>query len=243
MTTVEHAKTTESSDTVPEIGFFCDFDGTITVNDRIRAIVRHFAPSDAQRLITAIDRRQVSVRAGMEQMFALLPSARYAEIREFVLSTTVIRQGFGRFVDFAAGHGWPITVVSSGFDFFVEPALAPWRERLGVYCNRIDTSGDYLRPVWPYPCDEQCDADCGLCKPTMLRQLGAVSRRRIVIGDGTSDFEWIRDVDFVYARDKLLRECQRLGLPHRPFDTFDDIVANLSADLSIDPTSGGNEAE
>lgn len=213
----------------PEFGFFCDFDGTITVKDRITAIMREFVPDEAEPLIARVNGRELSVRAGVQAMFALIPSARFEEVREFVVSTTVIRSGFDRFIDYAAQHGWPVTVVSGGFDFFVEPALAPWPDRLEVYCNRIDATGERLRTVWPYPCDEQCRADCGLCKPTLLRKHGGSVRHPVVVGDGVTDFEGARCADFVYARASLLEECRRHQLPHHAFETFDDIVAHLES--------------
>ncbi|WDL99436.1 MtnX-like HAD-IB family phosphatase [Alicyclobacillus sp. ALC3] len=211
------------------LGFFCDFDGTISTKDRITAIMREFVPEASASLIERVNHRELSVRAAVEAMFALIPSARFDEVREFVTSTTVIREGFSRFVDYATEHSWPIAVVSGGFDFFVDPAIAPWRDRLTVFYNRIDTSGEYLRTIWPHPCDALCDADCGLCKPTILRSYEQSVRRSVVIGDGVTDFEAARHADFVYARASLLTECQRHGLPHQAFETFDDIVADLSS--------------
>lgn len=211
------------------LGFFCDFDGTISTKDRITAIMREFVPEESMPLIERVNRREISVHAAVEAMFALIPSARFDEMREFVVSTTVIREGFSRFVDYATELSWPITVVSGGFDFFVDPALLPWRDRLTVFCNRIDASGEHLRTIWPHPCDDFCDADCGLCKPTILRSYEQFVSRSVVIGDGVTDFEAARHADFVYARASLLSECQRHGLPHQAFETFDDIVADLAA--------------
>lgn len=211
------------------LGFFCDFDGTISTKDRITSIMREFVPEQAAPFLERVNRREISVRTAVEAMFALIPSARFDEVREFVVSTTVIREGFGRFVEYATEHNWPIAVVSGGFDFFVDPAIAPWRDHLTVFYNRVDASGEHLRAVWPHPCDELCSADCGLCKPTILRSYKDKVRHSVVIGDGVTDFEAARHADFVYARASLLTECQRHGLPHNAFETFDDIVADLSS--------------
>ncbi|MDQ0189796.1 MtnX-like HAD-IB family phosphatase [Alicyclobacillus cycloheptanicus] len=209
------------------IGFFCDFDGTISENDMIAQIMRRFVPDEAAPLIERVNRRELSIRAGVEAMFALIPSSRFEEVRDFAVHTTRIRAGFDRFVDFAAARSWPITITSGGFDFFVEPAVAPWRDRLTVYCNTLDTTGPNLRVVWPHPCDDACSADCGLCKPTILRKYQGQFDDTIVIGDGVTDFEAARRADFVYARASLRKECEHHNLPHAPFETFDDIVSHL----------------
>lgn len=217
----------QRTETAHEMGFFCDFDGTISENDMIGQIMRHFVPDEAAPIIAKVNGREISIRSGVEAMFALIPSARFEAVREFAVSTTQIRAGFDEFVRYAVARQLPIVIVSGGFDFFVEPALAPWRDRLTIYCNRIDTSGEQLRVLWPHPCDAACAADCGLCKPTILRQYRGNIRRPVVIGDGVTDFEAARRANFVYARASLLEECRRHDLPHHAYDTFHDVVAHL----------------
>lgn len=237
-----HAHGDRASTGPKPLGFFSDFDGTISNKDRITAIMQEFVPDASAPLIERVNRREISVRAAVEQMFALIPSARFEEVREFVVSTTVIRQGFDRFVEYATKRDWPITVMTGGFDFFVDPIIAPWRDHLTVYCSQMDTSGEWLRTVWPYPCDDLCDADCGLCKPTILRSYKDRVLHSVVIGDGVTDFQVAHHADFVYARASLLTECQRHGLPHQAYETFDDIVADLDAGRAEALLSTGDSA-
>jgi 2-hydroxy-3-keto-5-methylthiopentenyl-1-phosphate phosphatase len=208
-------------------GWFCDFDGTISENDMIREIMLHFVPEQTAPLIERVNRRELSVRAGVEAMFACIPSRWFDDVRAFAIRQTRIRDGFGLFVEAVTGSGHLLAVTSGGFDFFVEPALAPWRDKLTVYCNRIDASGEFLRVIWPHPCDAACRADCGLCKPSILRRHKPELAKAIVIGDGVTDYQAARLADFVFARSRLLDECRRQGLPHAPFDTFHDILAAL----------------
>ncbi|GGJ06811.1 2-hydroxy-3-keto-5-methylthiopentenyl-1-phosphate phosphatase [Alicyclobacillus cellulosilyticus] len=212
----------------PSVAIFCDFDGTISENDMIVQIMRRFVPAEAEPLIQAVTERRMSVAEGVGRMFALIPSVRFPEVARFARETVRIRAGFAEFVAFCAARGWPLSVVSGGFDFFVDPALAPYRDKLRVFRNHIDTSGERLRVVWSEPCDELCDGGCGLCKPSVLRRYGQGAARRIVIGDGVTDLKAARMADFVFARAGLLRACAEEGLPHAAFDDFHDIVRGLT---------------
>ncbi|MCY0876762.1 MAG: MtnX-like HAD-IB family phosphatase [Firmicutes bacterium] len=211
--------------------FFCDFDGTIAKRDMITAIMREFAWESSEPIITAIRSGNLSVKTGVEQLFALLPSARLPEIQQFAQSSIVLREGFGAFCDRCKQEGWPLRVVSGGFDFFVETALAPYRDRLEIDCNRLDASGPYLRVIWTVPCDPYCQGGCGLCKPTVMRNAGKRGLQ-IVIGDGVTDQRAARQADFTFARDQLLAVCQQQGWPHAAFDNFYDVIDGIGVLLS-----------
>jgi len=51
--------------------------------------------------------------------------------------------------------------------------------------------------------------------------------RVFYVGDGISDEDAARQADFVFARDRLLALCRRLGLPHLPFHDFRDVRRGL----------------
>ncbi|SFV02983.1 MtnX-like HAD-IB family phosphatase [Alicyclobacillus macrosporangiidus] len=207
---------------------FCDFDGTISENDMIAQIMKRFVPEAGLELMDRVNRHELTVQEGVEQMFARIPSSRFGEVRDFAVTSVRLRQGFPAFVRLCRERGWRLTVVSGGFDFFVEPALAPFRDRLDVVCNRIDASGSHLRVVWSTPCDAACEGGCGLCKPAVLRYRQRPGVRQMLVGDGVTDAKAARVADFVFARDRLRGECDRMGIPSLPFETFDDIVARLA---------------
>ncbi|MCL6452074.1 MAG: MtnX-like HAD-IB family phosphatase [Alicyclobacillus sp.] len=210
------------------VGVFCDFDGTISESDLIVSIGEVFGGEPARALIRRVQTGDLTVRQGVEALFRLIPSHRFPEVVQYARSRTCIRPGFADFVEDVRRRGWRFAVVSGGFDFFVEPALAPFlagsADRPGssvdVYCNRIRTDGPFLQVVWAVPCDEDCDGACGLCKPTVMRRYDGLVERRVVVGDGVTDIKAARLADLVMARASLLTACVAEGLPHRPFTTF-----------------------
>jgi 2-hydroxy-3-keto-5-methylthiopentenyl-1-phosphate phosphatase len=210
------------------VDIFCDFDGTISMNDMIGQILLHFAPEAARPIIDRVVSQTVCVKEGVEQMFALLPSSRYEEMVQFAVATTKLRPGFASLVRSVIGRGGRFVVVSGGFDFFVLPALAGVHGLVDVHCNRLDTTGPFLRVVWDTLCDTSCDGGCGLCKPTLLRRLRRSGVPVMAIGDGVTDVKLARLADGVFARDKLVQVAEREGIPYTPFETFFEIEQALA---------------
>lgn len=73
---------------------FCDFDGTITVNDNIVAIMKHFKPEGWDTLVDQVISKQISIREGVGRMFALSPTSMKQEVIDYAIGNVTIRAGF-----------------------------------------------------------------------------------------------------------------------------------------------------
>lgn len=207
---------------------FCDFDGTITVKDNIVAIMKRFAPTEAEPIIKQVLGQEISIREGVGRMFSLLPTALKDDITEFALNQAEIRQGFQRFLNYIKQEHIDFKVVSGGIDFFVDPILKPFGlDKQAIFRNESDFSGERIRITWPHPCDDSCKVDCGLCKTSLFRKYAHEQHFKIMIGDSITDLAAAKLADLVFARGFLLEKCQQLGLPHHPYETFDDILLVL----------------
>lgn len=204
----------------------CDFDGTVTKNDNIIAIMKKFAPPEWVVLKEGVLSQKISVKEGVGKMFALLPSSQKEEITQFILKDAQIREGFADFVDYAKKAGIPLYIVSGGMDFFVKPILNGLLPDEHIYCNQADFSGEYIHIEWPHACDGQCTNECGCCKPSIVREI-AKENELIVIGDSITDLEAAKLADFVIARDLLLEKSEALGLNHKLFTTFYDVINHV----------------
>lgn len=215
---------------------FCDFDGTITVNDNIIAIIKHFNPPGWERIAEQTIATELSIRSGVGQLFRLLPSSMRREVVDFGVSNARIRDGFAEFLDYCKKREIEFYVTSGGIDFFVYPILERFdipRDR--IYCNGSDFSGERIEIVWPHPCDGQCGNDCGMCKTTIMRRFPRERYERIVIGDSVTDFEGAKLADAVYSRSHLTTKCRELGLPYTEYETFHDIIAAMEAERTKRP--------
>lgn len=210
---------------------FCDFDGTITVNDNIVAIMKHFNPAGWEAIVERILDKSISIRQGVGQMFALLPTSRKDEIVEYAIGNAVIRDGFGEFVDYCKEQNIKLLITSGGIDFFIYPLLKPFPiPHEHIYSNASSFEGSVIEILWPNKCDEHCQTDCGMCKTSIIRSYDANRYERIIIGDSITDFEGAKLVDTIFARSHLVDMCEKLGYAYYPFDNFFDIMKQLEAE-------------
>ena len=208
---------------------FCDFDGTITVNDNIIAIIKHFNPKGWEEIAKQTLDMRISIQEGVSRLFRLLPSSQREEVLAYSISNVRIREGFGEFVSYCKDRNIEFYVTSGGIDFFVFPVL----EAFGIpqdhiYCNSADFSGDRIEIVWPHPCDDNCSNGCGMCKTTIMRRFPESDYHRILIGDSVTDFEGAKLADSVFSRAYLTEKCEELGLPFTEYETFHDIIAAMN---------------
>lgn len=190
--------------------------------------MKHFEPPGAEAIIRDIVAERKSIRQGVGEMFNLLPASLQHEITRFVLDSASIRPGFAELLDWCKRTDTPFYVTSGGIDFFVYPLLEPFDiPNDHIYCNGSDFSGERIRILWPHPCDDECDNDCGMCKTTVIRRFPADRYFRILIGDSITDFAGAKLADLVFSRSHLTVKCRELGLPHIPFETFYEIVGHL----------------
>lgn len=212
---------------------FCDFDGTITANDNIVAIMKHFKPEGYETVMQAVLDQDISIREGVGRMFALFPSSRKSEIVSYALEQAVIREGFREFLDYLNAKEIPFYVTSGGIDFFVEPLLQPFDIPADhIFCNGADFEGEQIQITWPHPCQEPCSNDCGMCKVTVMNNFPAEEYTRILIGDSVTDFEGAKKADLVYSRSTLTERCKEIGVNHVPFETFHEILEDMKLKMN-----------
>ncbi|ANE47922.1 2-hydroxy-3-keto-5-methylthiopentenyl-1-phosphate phosphatase [Paenibacillus swuensis] len=222
-----HVTSVEAGSKAPVL--FCDFDGTITENDNIIAIMEHFQPEGWKELVEQLTAKQISLQQCVGSMFRLFPSTMRDEVADFAIANARIREGFEELLTFCGEQQIPFLVTSGGIDFFLQPILKPFEGRIDrIYCNGSNFSGEQMEITWPYACDEHCaNGACGMCKTSIIRGFDADKHYRILIGDSISDFEGAKIADLVFSRSHLTELCEELELPHIPFTTFHDVLRHL----------------
>lgn len=202
-----------------------DFDGTITQKDLVVALTTHVAPKN-QQLITAIQRRDVSLRTGLAELFSTLPSDGKREYESYLHDTARIRPGYYQFEKVLKAASIPFYIVSNGLDFMLDAVLLDsTTERIVNHAN-FDT--DRITIEWQYPCLPPCPGGCGLCKYQVVDELRQQYGVPIVfIGDGVTDYNGARHADRVFSRGQLSNYLHQENVPYTPFETFDDILESL----------------
>ncbi|HEU4965435.1 MAG TPA: MtnX-like HAD-IB family phosphatase [Bacilli bacterium] len=205
----------------------CDFDGTITERDITITLVEKFGAEGWRDTLDRIMKQEISLKQGLGSLIRSLPAGKREEMAAFIQEAAAIRPGFPEFLTYCREQGLELNIVSNGVDFYIDPLLAPYDIDCPIHYNRGDFSGERIDVIWPRPCDEHCDNDCGMCKPSVLRQERGDGAYVVVIGDSVPDLAAAKLADFVIARSFLLEKCNELGLQHAPFATFYDVIAVL----------------
>jgi 2-hydroxy-3-keto-5-methylthiopentenyl-1-phosphate phosphatase len=213
----------------PRFILVSDFDGTITEEDLVVTLTCHFSAANSD-VVDAIYRGDLSLRQGLARLFGNLASTDRDQHLAYAREHGRLRQGFEEALSTFESWRVPFFVVSNGLDFMVRTLLAGHVDADYVYCNRADFSHPEIHITWPWPCDDDCTGDCGLCKPRVIRRLREQYHVPVVfIGDGHSDFRGAEEADWVFARASLARHLTDRGVPYLPFDTFTEIQEYLAS--------------
>jgi len=201
-----------------------DFDGTITVEDSLVAIVQAHAPEVFNEVEVALMAGRISLRECIRREFEAVAGDHDDIVREAVARTRV-RAGFAPFVDAARAAGFRLVVVSSGFESIIVPVLSrEGVEGLDVVAHEVhftDTGG-----VVEFRHGEDCEVCGEQCKRSVVTSMRD-GRGVVYIGDGYSDHCAAMAADRVFARRGLARYLRKAGVPFEPFEDFTDVRAAM----------------
>lgn len=199
---------------------FCDFDGTITAEDTLEGFIQQFITEDIRRLGHEMAQKGYTVKQGIREMMAMIPSDKYEAGTEYFRHIR-IREGFDAFLNRAAELGIPVVVLSGGIRDMTELVLAPYRDRiLDLWAGKVDLSGERVR----FYSDFETETEL-VGKVNIIR--GYDCEHAICIGDSYTDVEMALYAQEVYARDRLAAAMEKMGKSYCTFETFYDIIDRL----------------
>jgi 2-hydroxy-3-keto-5-methylthiopentenyl-1-phosphate phosphatase len=213
--------------------FLVDYDGTICRVDVLDVILAEHARPGWRAFDDAYMAGTIGSRTNLVELLPFLPAD------PAPLYATAERQPhdetFPPFVGDARAAGAHLEVVSDGYGFHVGHNLA----RIGVpdlpiTTARLTWTAD--GPTLDFPGgDPDCHV-CGTCKRGRVLAHQARGRHVAFVGDGMSDRYAAAYADTVFAKDRLVDECEAAGIPYAHWESFDDVSAWLAA-VVADPGS------
>jgi 2-hydroxy-3-keto-5-methylthiopentenyl-1-phosphate phosphatase len=207
---------------------FCDFDGTITIEETFVALLRQFTPDLADRLMPEMYAQRLTLRQGVRQLLESIPSAKYPELIEFA-KPQAIRPGFAEFLDFLDREQVPFVLISGGVTVVVETVLGQLIHRMtGVHAVELDTTGPYLKPISEFEGGTELVA-----KVDVIAQYSC--DEAIVIGDSITDLNMALKAPVVFARDRLAIYLQAAETPYHPWEDFHAIRQTLAQQWHVTP--------
>jgi 2-hydroxy-3-keto-5-methylthiopentenyl-1-phosphate phosphatase len=219
------------------LAILIDYDGTISLTDVTDTVMAEHVPGVWEEASALYDAGGMGSRRLMAWEIELIDADPAA------LLAAAARQphdpGFVPFVRLAQAAGIPIEIVSDGFGFFIEPALAALGvPELPVVTARTTFQG--RRASIEFPNGHPACFVCGTCKRARVLAYRAAGRRVLFIGDGESDRYAGGYSDIVFAKRSLERICLEAGWPFHRWTAFSEIeawLADLLTTWRADPTT------
>ncbi|HOJ02980.1 MAG TPA: MtnX-like HAD-IB family phosphatase [Bacteroidota bacterium] len=210
----------------PTVRIFTDFDGTVAPMDVGEELFRHFCGE--AHLRATLHAWEAGELSGVAMYRRLLAGARglTREALRGFLDGMHIDAHFAAFAHWCETEGYPLVVLSDGFDAYIEPLLLRAGVRVALRCNEMRFDGDEVVLHFPHA-DERC-RETANCKSNHVALLSRDEDRVVYIGDGRSDFAAAEYADLVFARGRLEPWCQERNITFRRFENFRDVLHVLS---------------
>lgn len=205
---------------------FCDFDGTISVQDATDFILARFG--DPAWLDIEEQWRQGAIGSAecMQRQVSLIRATR--QQLDAALDEIEIDPSFPAFAGYCRSQRIPLTILSDGVDYFIHRILARHcLPPLPVIANQLTMHGHNgdKRYGLALPFSQAaCESGAGMCKCLYVR---AAAGTRVYVGDGRSDFCVADKPDLLFAKGKLAQYCERQGIAFIRYRRFADVTRAL----------------
>lgn len=202
--------------------FFIDFDGTITRQDVCCAMVAEFAREGWEKINLQWEAGNLSTEE-CAQLTLDLMDAEPGQLDDF-FENMEIDDSFPDFVAWAEQQGYPIAILSDGYDNYIGKILNRNGLNIPYYANHLEYGQG-----WKIKClhrDKDCQ-QCGVCKTEIMEGLIKPGYISIYIGDGYSDACPAEHADIVFAKNSLARLCAGKGIAFYNYDNFNDVLTQV----------------
>lgn len=196
---------------------YCDFDGTITKKDSVNYFFEMYAPKnwlDSEKLWIE---GKISSKENAIIQVGLLKNISQKQLDDYINSIE-IDDYFLDFVDCVKSKNIKLTILSDGFDLFIQKTLERYNLDIPYYANKLTFIDGKFSIEFPYY-NENCDKKAGMCKCQKVKE-----SHFCYIGDGTSDLCIASKADFLFATKNLHKYCNENNIKHSHFSSFRNII-------------------
>jgi 2-hydroxy-3-keto-5-methylthiopentenyl-1-phosphate phosphatase len=212
-----------------KLNIFCDFDGTITVDDATRTILEAFAAPEHRQWDLLWERRLISGRERIERQTRLIRARR--ETLRLVAGHMAIDGGIHELEKACARTGSSLIIVSDGIDLVMEAVLkARGLAHLPHYSNRLSWQ-DERSPFLTFPfADSGCQGGCGVCQCKLLDEKW-LDAPAVYIGNCLSACCVAGRVERLFAKGRLREYCRQKSIHHESFTDLSQVAQALFKDI------------
>ncbi len=218
------------------IHFFLDFDGTITTTDVVDSVLEKFADKKWKDVEKEWQAGKIGSRECLSRQVELI-KADPAQITDLV-SKVSLDPYFVPFIQKAEELGALVTIVSDGFDLFIEQVLkknlgssSNYIKALPIFSNRLKPKSGGFEALFPTPIP--CEHGCANCKAAVIKKQTSPDDLVLFVGDGLSDRYGARRAHITFAKGKLLEHCLEKDMDCIPYENFKKITDWLTDNHAI----------
>ena len=199
-----------------------DFDDTAAVQNVAEMLLHKFGDDSWQDVRARFRAGELTLKDYQEITFNNIRADRET-MCAYVQENANLRPHFAELWEYCKENNSPMAVVSLGLDFYIQALL----EKEGapdvpIYCVNTRFGAEGI--TYYYHHTNPGEPERGNSKGLVVDRYQQLGYHVIYVGDGRSDFEAAERADTVFAHSTLAEECQRKGVPFRPFTDFGDVL-------------------
>jgi len=206
---------------------FVDFDGTITTRDVGYELFKTMTGGATEDIVAEYRQGRISslhCLSGECEIWNRRPPDP-EDVLKF-LDRQTISPGFHDFVSYCETENIDITILSEGFDFYIDRILENnGLDHLPKVTNKAVYDDRLLSPDFPYHKDG-CGS-CSNCKGHHIRSTARDWTANVFIGDGHSDIHAAESADIVFAKSFLAEKLNAGGRFYYEYTDFTGVLEKL----------------
>lgn len=222
-----------------DIKVFCDFDGTVTLQDVGNELFKDVENFEGMNKMF-ID-GELTIYEYWHKLCYNLPKSTTIDVIREQSKKFEIDAYFKSFVDFCAKKSIKLYIVSDGFDIYIEEILRTNNINLPISSNKLTDTGTHLAPCFENA-SESCKCYSANCKRNFVLNKSDEDTLKIYIGDGYSDFCGAAHCDIIFAKKYLATYCNENNIPHYTYKTFFDVKQILEKKINQNQIKKRNRA-
>lgn len=199
---------------------YCDFDGTITKKDSVNEFLKKYTGDKWLESEKLWIEGKISSKENAIIQVGLLKNISQKQLDDYINSIE-IDDYFLDFVDYVKSKNIKLTILSDGFDLFIQKVLERNNLDIPYYANKLTYKNGEFNIEFPYY-NKNCDKKAGMCKCQKVKE-----NSFCYIGDGTSDLCIAKKADFLFASKNLHKFCKENNIKHVYFTSFCNIIESL----------------
>ncbi len=209
------------------IQIFCDFDGTITKEDTIKNFLNTFTGNRWLEIEKDWIDNKIGSLECLEKQLALVSSISECELNEFI-DTVEIDDYFYSFYQFVKQNNIDFYIISDGLDYFIKKILsANSIDDVSIHSNHLEIVDNKMEVTFPNQ-NTACKRKSGTCKCSIANKYKRANAMTVYIGDGLSDCCVSDSIDFILAKEDLLKYCKDTNKSnYKKFEDFGDVLSEL----------------